>query len=298
MTAVQKSSGGQAAAEPHENDDRFGRGETDSPPHPGSRLLRGDVLPAAWRQRTESGRGPSKGFLQVLMRGDATTDDWKVEPPSRRIKALLSTHVACQLDDRYRKRPGATVGPRDRANRVWQHHFGTGIVSTPNDFGVQGQKPTHPELLDWLAQYLIDNDWRLKPVHKLIMTSAAYTQSSRVRLRRKQKPICANQYLVAITRLASRGSGNHSRQHVVGLEHPGRNDVRAGNARHEAHKRRSVYFMIKRSKLIPFLQVFDSPEPLVSVGGRPATTVAPQALVFHEQPVCARVRGEFCEAAT
>ena len=63
-------------------------------------------------------------------------------------------------------------------NRLWQHHFGRGIVATPSDFGTQGDKPTHPELLDWLAKELIDSGWKLKHIHKLMMTSAAYMESS------------------------------------------------------------------------------------------------------------------------
>ena len=63
-------------------------------------------------------------------------------------------------------------------NRLWQHHMGRGIVATPSDFGAQGERPTHPELLDYLAGELIANGWRLKPIHKLIMTSAVYMQST------------------------------------------------------------------------------------------------------------------------
>src|SRR5205823_4128067 len=63
-------------------------------------------------------------------------------------------------------------------NRLWQHHFGKGLVRTPNDFGAQGEPPTHPELLDYLAAELIKGGWKLKPIHKLIMTSAAYQQGS------------------------------------------------------------------------------------------------------------------------
>src|SRR5712692_7075442 len=63
-------------------------------------------------------------------------------------------------------------------NRLWQHHFGRGIVGTPNDFGTQGERPTHPELLDFLAGELIRGGWKLKPIHKLIMTSAVYAQGS------------------------------------------------------------------------------------------------------------------------
>ncbi|TWT33214.1 DUF1553 domain-containing protein [Blastopirellula retiformator] len=67
------------------------------------------------------------------------------------------------------------------ANRIWQHHFGTGIVATPNDFGYMGSEPSHPELLDWLAQQLADNGWKLKPLHRQIMLSQAYQQSSKHR---------------------------------------------------------------------------------------------------------------------
>src|SRR5215469_16375944 len=63
-------------------------------------------------------------------------------------------------------------------NRVWMHHFGRGIVGTPGDFGKLGERPTHPELLDWLARQFIGSAWRLKDLHRLIMTSSAYRQSS------------------------------------------------------------------------------------------------------------------------
>ena len=64
-------------------------------------------------------------------------------------------------------------------NRLWQHHFGRGIVATPSDFGVRGEPPSHPELLDWLASELIREGWRLKPLHRLMVTSATYRQSSK-----------------------------------------------------------------------------------------------------------------------
>src|SRR6185369_7960851 len=64
-------------------------------------------------------------------------------------------------------------------NRVWMHHFGRGIVNTPADFGALGERPSHPELLDWLADEFVRSGWRLKPLHRLIVTSTAYRQSSR-----------------------------------------------------------------------------------------------------------------------
>ena len=64
-------------------------------------------------------------------------------------------------------------------NRIWLHHFGRGIVDTPGDFGMLGQRPSHPELLDWLATELVRQGWSMKRIHKLIMTSTVYRQSSR-----------------------------------------------------------------------------------------------------------------------
>ena len=61
-------------------------------------------------------------------------------------------------------------------NRVWQHHFGKGLVRTSDDFGVQGERPTHPELLEWLASDFVENGWRIKRLHRQIMTSAVYSQ--------------------------------------------------------------------------------------------------------------------------
>src|SRR5437868_3714322 len=68
---------------------------------------------------------------------------------------------------------------RVMVNRIWQHHFGRGIVRTPNDFGLQGAPPTHPELLNWLAKEFIAQGWSFKKLHKLILTSSTYRQSSR-----------------------------------------------------------------------------------------------------------------------
>src|SRR5262249_59265892 len=75
--------------------------------------------------------------------------------------------------------PDNPLTARVMVNRLWQHHFGRGLVGTPSDFGVRGERPTHPELLDWLATEFIANGWSIKHMHRLILTSAAYRQSSR-----------------------------------------------------------------------------------------------------------------------
>jgi len=146
---------------------------------------------------------------------------------------------------------------------------------------VQGARPTHPELLDWLARDLIANGWKLKPLHKQMMLSAAYVQSSQFDAvdakldpenvwlwRRTPRRVEAE--LIRDSLLYVSGTLDES------LYGPGTLD--------EGHKRRSIYFMIKRSKLVPMMQLFDQPEPLVSVGNRPSTTIAPQALAFLNSP--------------
>jgi hypothetical protein len=154
-------------------------------------------------------------------------------------------------------------------------------VGTPNDFGFQGERPTHPELLDWLASELIKNEWRLKPIRKLIMTSSVYMQSS------DYTEPCAK--IDPNNQLFWRFSPRRLEAEIIRdsmLAVGGQLDTTQFGAGtlDEAMRRRSMYFMIKRSKLIPFLQVFDTPEPLASVGQRPSTTIAPQALIFMNNP--------------
>ncbi len=160
-------------------------------------------------------------------------------------------------------------------NRLWQHHYGRGIVATPSDFGQQGERPTHPELLDWLAGELIRHDWDLKPLHRLMMTSSAYQQSAaldddkaaidpdnrsvwRFARRRLEAEVIRDSLLAVSGRLNATMYG------------PGTLD--------RSMTRRSIYFTVKRSELVPAMLVFDAPDALGGLPDRPATTVAPQAL--------------------
>ncbi len=81
---------------------------------------------------------------------------------------------------RWLTRPDHPLTARVIVNRLWQHHFGRGLVATPNDFGVRGERPTHPELLDWLATELVRSGWSLKHMHRLMVLSATYQQDSRL----------------------------------------------------------------------------------------------------------------------
>jgi hypothetical protein len=175
---------------------------------------------------------------------------------------------------------GALVA-RVIVNRIWQHHFGRGLVATPNDFGVAGERPSHPELLDWLASDLVANGWRLKRLHQLIMNSSVYMQSSRHDEDRasidrnndllwRWSPRRLEAEAIRDSMLAVSGKLDRT------MYGPGTLD--------QGMTRRSIYFFIKRSKLIPMMMLFDWPEHLVSIGRRSSTTIAPQALMFLNSP--------------
>ena len=177
-------------------------------------------------------------------------------------------------------------------NRLWHHHFGRGIVSTPSDFGLQGDRPTHPELLDWMAQDLINHGWRLKRLHELIMTSAVYTQSSAY----DSDKAAADVNNLYRWRWTPRRLEGRSRPRLATHRRGLLDDTMNGpGSQREDMQRRSVYFFIKRTELIPALMLFDWPEHLVGIGRRPSTTVAPQALMFLNSPQAHRYAQGFAE---
>jgi hypothetical protein len=219
------------------------------------------------------------GFLQVLSTAPAGQPAWQVKPPSGSKLSYRRTALAEWITDT--EHGAGNLLARVIANRLWHHHFGRGIVATPNDFGVQGTPPTHPELLDWLSQELIASQWKLKPLHKQIMLSAAYRQSSQFdEANAKLDPENAWLWRRDPQRLEAEVIRDSMLAASAALDRtqfgPGTLD--------EAHRRRSIYFQIKRSQLVPMMQLFDQPEPLVSIGSRPSTTIAPQALALINSP--------------
>ena len=142
--------------------------------------------------------GPEAPATHVLIRGNPHAPAEEVQPGFPRILTDLSPQLPARTDDdattgrrlalaRWIASDGNIRTSRVIANRLWQYHFGRGIVPTPNDFGHFGQAPTHPELLDWLATELVARNWSLKAMHRLIMTSSAYLMSSRSRPRRPRR---------------------------------------------------------------------------------------------------------------
>jgi hypothetical protein len=182
-------------------------------------------------------------------------------------------------------------------NRVWQHHFGRGIVRSANNFGELGDVPTHPELLDWLALWLMENDWKLKPLHRLIMTSSAYRMSSasneralaadptndlfwRFDMRRLSAEEIRDSTLVTtgVFNPQMYGPSIYPQMSEEVLATQSRPGDGWGQSTPEEQSRRSIYIFVKRSLLTPLLTAFDFPDVDASCEARFVTTQPGQAL--------------------
>ncbi len=231
------------------------------------------------------------GFLPMLTKAGVEEIRWAAPPAESKTPGRRAA-LARWLTD-VDSGAGALTA-RVIVNRLWALHFGRGIVATPNDFGVQGEKPSHPELLEWLASELIRGGWKLKPIHRLILTSAAFQASSAMSAdAAKLDPENKLLWRRDPRRLEAEAIRD-SLLHTGGLLDrrmygPGTLD--------EAMPRRAVYFFQKRSRLIPMMMIFDAPEPLASQGGRPTTTIAPQALLFMNSPLARRSAAGLAKAA-
>jgi len=172
-------------------------------------------------------------------------------------------------------------------NRVWQHHFGRGLVATPNDFGDQGQRPTHPGLLDWLASELIRNGWRLKPIHRLVLSSATYRQAVLNRAQTEQDRALFRGR--AVRRLEAESIRDSLL--VFGDRFDGR--MFGPGSLDSGNPRRAVYFRVKRSRPDPLMALFDLPDTLQGTATRSSTIVSPQALALLNGPVVRQAAASF-----
>ncbi len=216
------------------------------------------------------------GFLQVLMRGDSAEKRWTSEKSGDQTVARPPRVAMAQWITDTEHGAGVVLA-RVMVNRIWQHHFGRGIVASPSDFGFEGVRPTHPELLDFLAAKLIENKWSLKSIHRLILTSRTYQQSGASNAN-NQKADPDNQLFA---RQPSRRLEAEAIRDAL-LTVSGRLDRRmfGKGALNELDNRRSIYLTVKRGSLVPILQIFDAPDAIQSIGDRNATTVPPQALAM------------------
>jgi hypothetical protein len=196
-------------------------------------------------------------------------------------------------------RPENPLTARVIVNRLWQHHFGQALVATPSDFGTMGAEPTHPELLDWLATELVARGWSLKAMHRLMVTSASYRQSSRGNpaaraadpentlywhhARQRLDGEAIRDALLTVSGQINLEMGGPcvfpelpaelAKLSSKGVAWPVSDHARDRN-------RRSLYVFIRRNLRYPFFEAFDRPDTNASCPRRPVTTIAPQALTL------------------
>jgi hypothetical protein len=209
--------------------------------------------------------------------------------------------------------PNHPLTARVMVNRIWGYHFGQGIVATPNDLGVNGARPTHPELLDWLANTFVSGGWRLKPLHRLLVLSSTYRQSSRpastqVRLadpdnrllgrfsRRRLEAEEIRDSMLAISGIFNRKAGGPSvippvEQDLIDLLYDPAQWAITPDRRE--HNRRSIYLIAKRNLRLPFAEAFDQPNLQTSCPRRVSSTHALQALELLNGQTSNRLAGAF-----
>ena len=233
-----------------------------------------------------------------------------VEPVSFTGRSKLATSGRRLAYARHLTNGRHPLVARVLVNRFWMHHFGRGLVGTPSDFGFLGERPTHPELLDWLASEFMRNGWRLKPLHRLIVTSTVYRQSSRRRpdvdafdpdnrllgrmsVRRLEAETIRDSILAAGGMTDTLYGPpvpvmpDEVGQIVIGVDtrdsagRPSGKIVPLGSAEF----RRSIYVEARRSMPLGMLQAFDEPLMTPNCERRATSTVSPQALFMMNSPL-------------
>tara|TARA_R110002095_G_scaffold161803_1_gene140243 strand:+ start:33402 stop:36650 length:3249 start_codon:yes stop_codon:yes gene_type:complete len=209
------------------------------------------------------------GFLSLLKPGEAEIVPISTAPHSSGRRTALANWM---VD------PQNRLTTRVMTNRVWQYHFGTGLVSTANDFGHMGEAPSHPELLDWLTSYFVDNGWSIKSLHRLIMNSSTYRLSA-FHATAKQAELKDPQNRLHWRANIRRLNAEDIRDSALFLS--GELDLKLGGPSVRATQtRRSVYTIMKRNVQDPVLGAFDLPGGIKSVAQRDVTTTANQALLM------------------
>lgn len=239
---------------------------------------------------------------KVLVRGSLATPGETVKPGyitsfcGDKEEEVTTGKARLELA-RWVASPQNPMTARVIANRLWQHHFGQGIVATPSDFGRNGAKPTHPELLDWLANDLIRSGWSLKKLHKTILTSATYRQSVganpiaakldpantllwRQRRQRLEGEAIRDSMLAVSGQLNPQMAGPSIYPRVSGEVLATGSTHKWGNSPEDQQRRRTVYVFQRRSLSLPMTEVFDGPDMVNTCPKRQATTIAPQALAM------------------
>ena len=228
------------------------------------------------------------GFVASLCNGKEVDTPLTPTAQTSGARSALASWIAS---------PENPLTARVIVNRLWQGHFGTGLVETPSDFGRNGGKPSNPALLDWLSSELPRRGWSLKSVHKLILTSATYKQSVATR------PECAKldpQNRLLWRQNRQRLEGEAIRDSILSVS--GRLNLEAGgpsvypkisdevlstgsthkwgSSPEDQQRRRTIYVFQRRSLALPLTEVFDGPDMVNTCPRRQSTTIAPQALAL------------------
>ena len=233
------------------------------------------------------------GFLPVLMREGREDTHWTARKPAEGEQPLPGRVALADWLTDVDDGAGALLA-RVIVNRLWQHHFGRGLVTTSSDFGARGEPPTHPELLEFLARELIENDWKLKSLHKLLMTSSTYLQAGGFsKLGRLKDP--AN--LLLWRKEPRRLEAEVFRDALLSVSGTLDPTQFGPGTLDERKPRRSIYLTVKRGNLIPMLQLFDAPDTLQGIGDRQESTVAPQALAMLNSPFLLDLSQKFAKRA-
>lgn len=256
-----------------------------------------DTVPVTYLFRRGNHSQPAEevrpGELSILARQPIPANNPKLPTTGRRLA------YARHLTDGQHPLVGRVL-----VNRIWMHHFGRGIVNTLGDFGSQGERPTHPQLLDWLADHFCKNGWKLKAFHKLLMTSTVYRQVStrtgaldavdpdnhllgRANLRRLDAETLRDTVLSVSGNLNETTFGpplplavDGNGRVLIGI--PRKNDrYRRVNAlKGDAPYRRSIYIQARRTLKLGMLEAFDAPTMTPNCEQRNVSTVASQSLLF------------------
>jgi hypothetical protein len=263
--------------------------------------------------------------IHVLPRGDVTRPGKEVGPgaiaavpglparftlPPNHTEGDRRAALARWLTD-----PGNPLVWRSIANRVWLYHFGHGIVDTPNDFGRMGQPPSHPELLDWLAVALRENDGSLKSLHRMIVTSATYRQASAVdpsnaridgdncllwrqNRRKLDAEAVRDRILFAAGRLDLTTGGPSFQDFVIERpEHSPHYEYERSDPDDPKCHRRAVYRFVVRSRQQPFMAALDCADPSLAVDRRNETITPQQALALLNDRLVLTMASHLAERA-
>ncbi|MEZ6127588.1 MAG: PSD1 and planctomycete cytochrome C domain-containing protein [Planctomycetaceae bacterium] len=250
--------------------------------------------------------------LHVLKNGESDKPLHAVEPGTLTFAPALRNSFAPAAEGagtsgRRRHLADWIASPRNpltarvAVNRIWQHHFGEGLVRSPNNFGYKGERSTHPELLDWLASEFVDSGWSSKHIHRLILTSRTWQQSSlhplaseyaerdstnrfwwRANRRRLDAEALRDALLTASGEIDLRIGGESFRPSISAeaLEGLSRKDAAYTASPPEQQRRRSLYSFVSRSLMPPMMTTFDQCETTLPCAQRDVTTVPTQALAM------------------